>query len=44
MAFGAVGVMLAGIAVDKWRVRDGWCVRFLANGEQKVLFGDDCWK
>ncbi|MEH2002820.1 MAG: hypothetical protein V7L00_29520 [Nostoc sp.] len=44
MAFGALAVMLAGIAVDRWRVRDGWCVRFLPNGEQKVLYGDDCWK
>ncbi|MEH1868997.1 MAG: hypothetical protein V7K69_28940 [Nostoc sp.] len=44
IAFGAVVVMLTGIAVDRWRVRNGWCARFLPNGQQKVFYGDDCWK
>ncbi|NEU83726.1 hypothetical protein [Nostoc sp. UIC 10630] len=44
IAFSAVVVMLTGIAVDRWHVRNGWCARFLANGQQKVFYGDDCWK
>ncbi|WP_375479950.1 hypothetical protein [uncultured Nostoc sp.] len=44
IAFGAVAVILTGIAVDRWRVRNGWCVRFLPNRQQKVFYGDDCWK
>ncbi len=22
----------------------GWCAKFFPNGEQKVFYGDDCWK
>jgi hypothetical protein len=34
-AFGAVVVMLAGIAVDRWRVRNGWCARFYPTDNRK---------
>lgn len=44
IALGVVAMMLAGIAFDRWRVRNGWCARFFPNGEQKILYGDDCWK
>jgi hypothetical protein len=32
------------IAYDKWRVRNGWCVRFSPDGDKQVLYGDDCWR
>ncbi|BBD63442.1 hypothetical protein NIES2109_62920 (plasmid) [Nostoc sp. HK-01] len=44
VAIGVVAVILTGIAIDRWRVRDGWCARFYPNGDRKILYGDDCWK
>lgn len=44
VGIGALVLMAGTIAYDHWRVSQGWCVRFYADGSRKVLYGDDCWK
>ena len=29
-------------AYDKWRVSQGWCVRFSPDGNREVLYGEQC--
>ncbi len=41
-AIGIVLVLAATTALDQWRKRDGWCVRFNPDGSQKTLYGTDC--
>ncbi|WP_156481544.1 hypothetical protein [Anabaena sp. 4-3] len=37
-AIGVVTLMLAGIFIDRWRVRNGWCMRFYPNGDRKMKY------
>ncbi len=41
-AIGIVLVLGATTALDQWRKRDGWCVRFNPDGSQKTFYGTDC--
>lgn len=29
-------------AYDKWRVSQGWCVRFSPDGDREILYGEQC--
>ncbi len=41
-AIGIVLVLAATTAVEQWKRRDGWCVRFYPDGSEKTLYGSDC--
>jgi hypothetical protein len=42
---GALAIFVAVAVYREWQAEmQGWCVRFAADGKQKVLYGDDCRK
>jgi hypothetical protein len=41
-AIGILLVLAAITAVEQWRIRDSWCVRFYQDGSQKTVYGTGC--
>ncbi len=39
---GIAAMLVISTAYDTWRRRDGWCVRFYADGSAKTFYGSDC--
>lgn len=36
--------MIGTTAYDRWRVSQGWCVKFNPDESQKIVYGNDCGK
>ncbi|MGL4502577.1 MAG: hypothetical protein ACRCU2_26175 [Planktothrix sp.] len=35
-------IVFIAVALDWWRARDGYCVQYLPDGSQQILYGKDC--
>jgi flagellar biosynthesis/type III secretory pathway M-ring protein FliF/YscJ len=35
-------IVVIAVALDWWRARDGYCVQYLPDGSQQILYGKDC--
>lgn len=43
-SLGTLLLIVGTAAYDRWRVSQGWCIKFSPDGSQKVFYGDDCGK